>query len=140
VLFGLSFSQKSLLRFFRLRTPCYGYGLISRPYKLSSLSVGLLYLAPFIGGILGSSISGKISDIVCRYMTRRNGGVFEPEFRLVMVILVAISTVMGSDFSDSLMLGLWGFGWSAQVQDPWIAPTVFFGVIGTHLSLHCETV
>jgi hypothetical protein len=53
-------------------------------------------------------------------MTRRNGGVFEPEFRLVMVILVAFSTVMG----------LWGFGWSAQVEDPWIAPTVFFGVIG----------
>lgn len=91
------------------------------PYHLSSLSTGLLYLAPFIGGVLGSSIAGKCSDIVCRWMTRRNGGVFEPEFRLVMVVLVAFSTV----------LGLWGFGWSAQVQDPWIAPTVFFGVIGT---------
>jgi len=29
-----------------------------------------------------------------------------------------------------MFLGLWGFGWSAQVKDPWIAPTVFFGVIG----------
>jgi len=92
-----------------------------RPYDMSSLSVGLLYIAPFIGGVLGSSIAGKCSDIVCRWMTRRNGGVFEPEFRLVMVALVALSTV----------LGLWGFGWSAQVEDPWIAPTVFFGVIGT---------
>ena len=54
-------------------------------------------------------------------MARRNGGVFEPEFRLFMVVLVALSTV----------IGLWGFGWSAQVHDPWIAPTVFFGVIGT---------
>jgi len=53
-------------------------------------------------------------------MTRRNGGVFEPEFRLFMVFFVALSTVMG----------LWGFGWSAQVDDPWIAPTVFFGIIG----------
>jgi hypothetical protein len=77
-------------------------------------------LAPFIGGVLGSALSGKISDIVVRYMTRRNGGVFEPEFRLFMVFFVALSTVMG----------LWGFGWSAQVDDPWIAPTVFFGVIG----------
>lgn len=59
-------------------------------------------------------------------MARRNGGVFEPEFRLFMVGLVALSTV----------LGLWGFGWSAQVQDPWIAPTVFFGVIGTDSSLY----
>ena len=29
-----------------------------------------------------------------------------------------------------MIIGLWGFGWSAQVDDPWIAPTVFFGVIG----------
>jgi len=62
---------------------------------MSSLSVGLLYLAPFLGGVLGSSISGKVSDIVCRWMTRRNGGIFEPEFRLVLVIPVAIATVMG---------------------------------------------
>jgi hypothetical protein len=67
---------------------------------LSSLGVGLLYLAPFIGGVLGSSIAGKISDIVCRWMTRRNGGVFEPEFRLVMVILVAFSTVLGISRSN----------------------------------------
>jgi MFS family permease len=80
----------------------------------------LLYLAPFIGGILGSAIAGKLSDIICRFMARRNGGIFEPEFRLIMVALVALSTVTG----------LWGFGWSSQVQDPWIAPTVFFGVIG----------
>lgn len=29
-------------------------------------------------------------------MTRRNGGIFEPEFRLVMVIPVALATVMGT--------------------------------------------
>lgn len=28
-------------------------------------------------------------------MTRRNGGIFEPEFRLVMVIPVALATVIG---------------------------------------------
>lgn len=62
---------------------------------MSSLSVGLLYVAPFIGGVLGSSLSGKVSDLICQFMTRRNGGVFEPEFRLVMVIPIAISTIMG---------------------------------------------
>ena len=66
-----------------------------RPYDISLLSVGLLYIAPFVGGVLGSSISGKLSDIVCQYMTRRNGGVFEPEFRLVMVVPVAMATVLG---------------------------------------------
>jgi hypothetical protein len=63
---------------------------------MSSLSVGLLYVAPFIGGILGSSLAGKVSDIVCRFMSRRNGGVFEPEFRLFMIIPIAFSTVLGT--------------------------------------------
>jgi MFS family permease len=94
------------------------------------LSVGLLYIAPFVGGILGSAIAGKLSDLVCRGMAKRNGGVFEPEFRLFMVIPVAFATVLGIAPISSLTLGLWGFGWSAEVDDPWIAPTVFFGVIG----------
>jgi hypothetical protein len=102
-----------------------------RPYNLSSLSVGLLYIAPFVGGVLGSSIAGKLSDIVCRFMARRNDGVFEPEFRLVMVIPVALATVFGiSSYFRTNDKGLWGFGWSTQVKDPWIAPTIFFGVIG----------
>jgi len=87
---------------------------------MSPLTVGLLYLGPFLGGILGSAITGRLSDTIMRWMTRRNSGIFEPEFRLVMVIPVALATV----------LGLWGFGWSAWEEDLWIAPTVFFGVIG----------
>ena len=102
------------------------------PYNLSRLSVGLLYISPFVGGVLGSALSGKVSDLICRFMTRRNGGVFEPEFRLVMVIPIVISTVVGNTTSSfELISGLWGFGWSAQVQDPWITPAIFFGVIGT---------
>jgi len=94
--------------------------IFTRPYNMSPLTVGLLYLAPFLGGILGSAITGLLSDMIMRRMTRRNGGIFEPEFRLVMVIPVALATV----------LGLWGFGWAAWEEDVWIAPTVFFGIIG----------
>lgn len=87
---------------------------------MSTLTVGLLYIAPFLGGILGSAITGRLSDLITRWMTRRNGGIFEPEFRLVMVIPVALATA----------IGLWGFGWSTWEEDVWIVPTVFFGVIG----------
>lgn len=58
-------------------------------------------------------------------MARKNGGVFEPEFRLVMMMPVTITTVVG----------LVGFGWSAEVQDAWIVPTVFFGIISSGYSL-----
>jgi hypothetical protein len=87
---------------------------------MSTLTVGLLYIAPFLGGILGSAITGRLSDIITRFMTRRNAGIFEPEFRLVMVTPVALATTFG----------LWGFGWASWAEDEWIAPCVFFGVLG----------
>ena len=88
-------------------------------YNFSALGVGLIYISPFIGGVLGSAVAGKVSDMVVRFMSRRNGGVYEPEFRLIMAIPIAISTV----------IGLMGFGWSAQEKDLWIVPTIFFGII-----------
>lgn len=88
-------------------------------YNFTSLQTGLVYISPFVGGLLGTAVAGKISDIIVRYMTRRNGGVYEPEFRLVMAIPIALSTT----------IGLMGFGWSAQEKDAWIVPTIFFGLV-----------
>jgi hypothetical protein len=98
-------------------------------YNFSALSAGLIYLSPFIGGVLGTAVAGKVSDIIVRAMSRRNGGLYEPEFRLVMAIPIAITTV----------IGLMGFGWSAQVHDAWIVPTIFFGVISFGCSLGSTT-
>lgn len=98
-------------------------------YNFSPLGTGLVYIAPFIGGILGTAVAGKVSDIIVRFMSRRNDGIYEPEFRLVMAIPVAISTC----------IGLMGFGWSAAEKDKWIVPTVFFGIISFGCSLGSTT-
>ena len=98
-------------------------------YNFSALSTGLIYLSPFIGGILGTAVAGKVSDIIVKAMSKRNGGLYEPEFRLVMAIPITISTV----------IGLMGFGWSAQEHDAWIVPTIFFGIISFGCSLGSTT-
>lgn len=98
-------------------------------YNFTSLQTGLVYIAPFIGGILGTAVAGKISDIIVRAMSRRNGGLYEPEFRLIMVIPMTIATC----------IGLMGFGWSAQERDNYIVPTVFFGIISFGCSLGSTT-
>jgi len=67
----------------------------NHPYDFSRLATGLVYISPFIGGIIGTAVAGKVSDAVVRAMSRRNGGVYEPEFRLVMGIPVAIATAIG---------------------------------------------
>ncbi|KAJ5924079.1 hypothetical protein N7466_008266 [Penicillium verhagenii] len=91
----------------------------SESYGFTALQTGLVYISPFIGGLLGTAVAGKVSDMVVRFLTRRNGGIYEPEFRLVMAIPIALSTT----------IGLMGFGWSAQIKDSWIVPTIFFGLI-----------
>lgn len=88
-------------------------------YNFTALQVGLVYISPFIGGVLGTAVAGKVSDLIVRFMARRNDGVYEPEFRLVMAIPITIATV----------IGLMGFGWSAEEKDHYMVPTVFFGVI-----------
>lgn len=98
-------------------------------YNFSALQTGLVYLAPFIGGILGTGVAGKISDVVVRAMSRRNGGLYEPEFRLVMAGPVLVTTC----------IGLMGFGWSAQKGDHWMVPTSFFGILSFGCSLGSTT-
>lgn len=88
-------------------------------YNFTALQTGLVYISPFVGGILGTGVAGKISDVIVKTMSRRNGGMYEPEFRLVMAIPITITTC----------IGIMGFGWSASLRDHWIVPTLFFGII-----------
>lgn len=101
----------------------------SDTYNFTSLQAGLVYVSPFVGGVLGTAVAGKFSDVIVRYMARKNGGVYEPEFRLVMAIPIAITTT----------IGLMGYGWSAQERDAWIVPTIFFGLISFGCSLGSTT-
>ena len=98
-------------------------------YNFSAIGTGLVYVSPFVGGVLGTAVAGKVSDIIVKFMSKRNGGVYEPEFRLVMSIPIAIATG----------IGLMGFGWSADEHDLWIVPTIFFGIISFGCSLGSTT-
>ncbi|KAF6822051.1 major facilitator superfamily transporter [Colletotrichum plurivorum] len=98
-------------------------------YNFNALQTGLVYFSPFVGGILGTAVAGKVSDIIVKAMARRNGGLYEPEFRLVMAAPVLVTTV----------IGLMGFGWSAEERDHWIVPTVFFALISFGCTLGSTT-
>lgn len=98
-------------------------------YNFTSLQVGLVYISPFVGALLGTGVAGRVSDVLARYMTRRNGGIYEPEFRIIMAIPIALTTT----------IGMMGFGWSAQVHDAWIVPTIFFGLTSFGCSLGSTT-
>ncbi|XP_044723685.1 major facilitator superfamily domain-containing protein [Hirsutella rhossiliensis] len=68
------------------------------PYNLTPAQVGLTYL-PLVGvSLVGGPLFGWILDAVARFMATRNkikSGVFEPEFRLVSLLVCAPLSTAG---------------------------------------------
>lgn len=102
----------------------------SSPYGYSQQTVGLFYLGPFIGGVLGSLFTSLTGDKLTRIMVARNKGIYEPEFRLIMLIPATFF----------MCFGLMGYGWSSDDADPWIAPVIFFGCLSFGSSMASTTV
>ncbi|KAL2826176.1 major facilitator superfamily domain-containing protein [Aspergillus pseudoustus] len=59
------------------------------PYNFSTNTIGLTYLACFVGVTIGCCISGWMSDLVAIRLARGNDGIMEPEQRL-WICLVAL--------------------------------------------------
>jgi hypothetical protein len=59
----------------------------SPPYNFSAAISGLINLPSFIGIFLGSYCGGGFTDIIAKWQARRNNGVFEPEARLLALIV-----------------------------------------------------
>lgn len=91
------------------------------PLFWTEVPTGYAYTGPFVGAVFGFLISGALSDWSAKYMTKLNDGVYEPEFRIVLVIPQLIFGCMG----------LYGFGYTAQMtlnsEIHWIVPIIFFG-------------
>lgn len=66
------------------------------PYNFSSQAVGLFNLAVLVGGFVGLFTCGPLSDWVAAYLTARNGGVREPEMRLVAMVPYVLIMIVGS--------------------------------------------
>lgn len=67
----------------------------SPPYNLSTAELGYLSAGPDIGAVIGSLASGILSKPIIRWASRRNKGVYEPEFRLILIIPAIVTSVIG---------------------------------------------
>jgi hypothetical protein len=90
------------------------------PLWFNEVNTGYMYTGAFLGAMLGFLMSGILSDWSAKFLAKRNGGVYEPEFRLFLVIP---QTIIG-------VVGLFGFGWTSadigRYGQYW--PTFFFGM------------
>ncbi|KAI9050194.1 hypothetical protein LZ554_006335 [Drepanopeziza brunnea f. sp. 'monogermtubi'] len=88
------------------------------PYNLTSSQVGMTNVPLFAVGLVGTLFSGYAADAVVQFMTRKNNGVCEPEFRLVLMVIAAI-------LSTTAYLGV---GYSVSAGAHISIPIAFLGV------------
>lgn len=89
-------------------------------YGFSQGSVGLAYLGIGIGSLLGLFVLGAISDRLLQRLTKSNGGVSKPEYRLPPMFVG----------SWLIPLALFWYGWTAEKKDAWILPIIGTGFLG----------
>ena len=95
-----------------------GVIFVSPPYNFSISQTGLISLSPFILTIIGEVISGPLNDWICVRLTKKNKGIYEPEFRLPLMIVAAI---LGT-------VGFFGFGITVHYETHWTGPVLTFGL------------
>lgn len=94
--------------------------MLGPPLFFNEVQTGYMYTGAFIGALLGFALAGLLSDSSAKYLTKRNNGVYEPEFRLLLVIP---QLVFGC-------AGLFGFGITANntTRYGWFWPDFFFSL------------
>lgn len=84
------------------------------PYNFSITAVGATNISSFVATIIGTVVSGPVIDGLVKYMARKNKGIYEPEFRLPIMITFMIFTGVG----------FFAWGESLFRQDPWPVPVI----------------
>jgi MFS family permease len=90
------------------------------PLFWNEVNTGYAYTGAFIGAIAGFLIAGILADWSARFMTRKNKGIYEPEFRLVLVIPQLIFGCAG--------LYLFGVTAATLTHYSWVLPVFAFGL------------
>lgn len=90
-----------------------GAYFIGYPLWWDEVKTGYAYVAPFLGALVGFLVAGVMSDWSAKAMTRWNRGVYEPEFRLLLVVPQLVFGVMGifgwGITVDGLLDGKWSY-------------------------------
>ncbi|KAJ2901617.1 major facilitator superfamily domain-containing protein [Zalerion maritima] len=64
------------------------------PYSLTTAELGYLAAGPTVGGLLGSILAGLSSDPVIKWAAKKNHGIYEPEFRLLLIVPAVVTSSM----------------------------------------------
>lgn len=98
---------------------CIAQAFAGPPFLLDIAQQGYISAGPLVGGLLGCVVCGLVCDPIARYLTRKNNGIYEPEFRLPMMAIVPIVSTIGFFLFGNLI---------QQGQSP-VGASVMFGLV-----------
>ncbi|KAK8203093.1 putative MFS transporter [Phyllosticta capitalensis] len=95
--------------------------MLGPPLFFTEVQTGYMYTGAFVGALAGFGLAGVLADSLPRAMARANNGVYEPEFRTVLVVP---QFVLGC-------AGLYGFGIVSEdtPRYGWFWPDFFFALV-----------
>lgn len=96
------------------------------PFLLNTEQLGFITAGPTVGGIIGCLLCGALSDPIVKFLSKRNNGIYEPEFRLVISAFVLVLSVPG----------LFLFGAMASEMKPPVVLAVLWGWIFVSIRTH----
>lgn len=100
------------------------------PYNFSVASVGASNISSFVATLIGTAVAGPMIDGVARFMSKKNNGIFEAEFRLPIMIAYLITAA-----------GFFAWGESLYNEDPWPVPIIVcMGLINLGVQLGTSSV
>lgn len=98
------------------------------PYNFTTSQIGLINISPLVLSVVSEIISGPLYDKICLYLTKRNNRYYEPEFRLVLIV---VGFVLG-------VAGFYGFGATVHYKTHWTGPVITYGLVNASLAF-CST-
>lgn len=98
------------------------------PYNLDPTTVGnLVGIAPLIGAALGTLFGGFTCDFLVEFMAKKNNGVYEPEYRLLVLVFYLITVIPGT----------FGLGMAIESGQSAIVCAVFLGIMNFAIGVGC---
>ncbi|KAJ5760434.1 hypothetical protein N7520_007590 [Penicillium odoratum] len=95
------------------------------PYLFSSADLGLFTLSSFVGIVIAWPIAGPLTDLLSRWMRKRNNNVHQPEHRLPALILPFLICPVG----------LVVFGYTVANHQHYVRPAVGSAICAAGLTL-----
>ncbi|KAL7951718.1 major facilitator superfamily domain-containing protein [Trichoderma barbatum] len=81
---------------------------------------GLTYIGGGLGELCATALGGWVGNTVYHNLTKKNGGIPKPEFRLPGMLLGSVA----------VPIGLFWFGWTAQTGQHWMLPIIGSSIFG----------